>query len=155
MHLREDLFPLALSENRGKTLQYKFGFSACAPQDARRTRFYCLVIYRDELYITDNCNSRIQVCSLGGVFRRSIGYFRGICGIAFCKDLMIVSQFGNTGTDQNKLQVLSLSGMPLQVSPLPHVDPRGIAISGEHLYVTDMLNNKVHVARFAPRPQLQ
>ena len=63
---------------------------------------------------------------------------------------MIISQYGSTGTTQNMLQVLSPSGMPLQVLQIPNVTPRGIAIIREHLYVTDLQNSMVHVTRFAP-----
>ena len=99
-----------------------------------------------ELFIADRSNHRLQVLSLNGAFQRSIGRrgtapgcFRRLRGVAVSDDRIFTAEC-------ERVQVLTIQGMPLQVLPFPGSSALvGICADCRRVYVVDQTHQKIRV----------
>jgi ABC-type Fe3+ transport system permease subunit/DNA-binding beta-propeller fold protein YncE len=138
---------------------YKYEFGEFGEGDGQFSRPQSMVVYRDEIYITDACNHRLVVFTTGGKFLRNIGgvgsdpgQFRFPYGLDVDADgNLIVCEFGN-----NRVQKIDpKSGNGLAVWGAPGRDigqlayPWGVAVDKRDRVVTvDAGNNRLQVFQF-------
>jgi len=129
---------------------YSFGSHGSGPCELGSTSSgIYLASFEGELFIADRSNHRLQVLGLDGTFHRSIGRrgtapgcFRRLRGVAAAASRIFTAEC-------ERVQVLSLTGMPLQVLPLPGSTALvGICADSSHAYVVDQTHQKVRVLSF-------
>jgi ABC-type Fe3+ transport system permease subunit/DNA-binding beta-propeller fold protein YncE len=129
-----------------------FGQMGDQPGEFNRAEGLC-VDRRDQLYVADSCNHRVQVFSGEGKFVRAFGHAGSGRGeLSYPYDLrvdvagrVIVCEFGNS-----RIQIFDEHGEPLEIlggtgaAPGQFANPWSIALdSAGNLYVADSQNHRV------------
>lgn len=97
-------------------------------------------VYKDEVFVADEFNKRIQVFTLDGIFKREwpVGHFpRGIC---VYKDELFVAMRDDHPNDGGRLMVYSLTGTLLRERGLVGASPgnqaNGVDVYKDEVFVT-------------------
>ena len=134
------------------TLRYLMSFCSFGSGEAElgsTSSGIYIAAYEGEVYIADRSNHRLQVLSVDGAFRRTIGR-RGTAPGCFRRLRGVAASEGRLFTAEcERVQVLTLTGTPLQVLPLPGSTALvGICADPSHVCVVDQTHQKVRVLSF-------